>query len=131
MPATYTLGRDYTVAGLTGATDLEVTRSAERIDTSTRAGALPIKRTAAGLPDLTFSCTVYAEATTKFVIGKGYAVTLNGESLGTLVCMDANREEPQEGVVTYKLTLKNGQESEVANQVDIGPGTFRQAGGGA
>jgi hypothetical protein len=127
MPATYTLGRDYTVAGLTGATDLEVTRSAERIDVSTRAGAKPIKRTVAGLPDLTFSCTVYAEALTKFVIGKGYAVTLNGTLLGTLVCMDANREEPQEGVVTYKLTLKTGLESATANQVDIGPGEYRGA----
>jgi hypothetical protein len=42
--------------------------------------------------------------------------------------MDANREEPQEGVVTYKLTLKTGLESATANQVDIGPGEYRGAG---
>lgn len=125
MPATYTLGKDYTVSGLTGATDLEVTRSGERIDVTTRGFAKPIKQTVAGLQDITLSCTVFAQQSTKFQIGKLYAVTLDGESLGDMICMDANREEPQEGVVTYKLTLKFGQESEGGNQLDVGPGTYR------
>lgn len=124
MPATYTLGRDYTVSGLTGATDLEVTRSGERIDVTTRAHTKPIKKTVAGFPDLTFSCTVYATAATTFTVGKAYAVTLNGDSLGSLICMDANREEPQDGVVTYKLVLKPGLESETKNQVPVGPGEY-------
>lgn len=122
--ATYTLGRDYTVSGLTGVSDLEVTYSGERIDVTTRAGAKPIKKTVAGFPDKTFTCTVLAKADTTFVVGKKYSVTINGADLD-LICMDANREEPQEGIVNYKLTLKPGEESDVTNQVTIGPGTYR------
>lgn len=125
MPATYSLGKDYTVSGLTGSSELTVTRSAERVDVTTRAGTKPIKCTAAGLADLTFECSVFAEASTKFVIGKGYTVTVKGASLGTLVCMSAVREEPNANVITYKLTLKPGLESDPDNQLDIGPGEYR------
>lgn len=125
MPATYTLGKDYTVSGLTGATEMTVTRAGERIDVSTRAGAKPFKHTVAGFPDLTFECSVFATNTTAFSIGKGYTVTLAGASLGMLICMQANREEPGDGVITYRLTLKPGNESDVANQVAIGPGDYR------
>lgn len=125
MPSTYTLGRDYTVSGLTGATDLTYTQSGERIDVSTRAGSKPYKHTVAGFPDKTFECSVYATATTTFSIGKAYAVTLNGTALGDMICMDANREEPGDGIVTYRLTLKPGLESETANQTAIGPGDWR------
>jgi hypothetical protein len=124
MAVTYTLGKDYTVSGLEGVTDLTLTLSGERIDITTRAGALPIKKTVASFPDKTFECTVLAEADTSFSVGKSYSCTINGEAL-SLICMQANREEPQEGIVTYKLTLKPGQESEVANQIVIGPGDFR------
>lgn len=125
MAATYTLGRDYTVDGLAGATDLEFTRSGERIDVTTRSFNKPVKQTVAGLEDLTFSCTVYATQSTVFQIGKAYDLTLNGDSVGLMICMDANREEPQEGVVMFKLTLKFGQESETDNLLDVGPGTYR------
>lgn len=124
MAATYVLGRNYTVSGLTGVTDLTLTLAGERIDVSTRYGAKPIKKTIAGFPDKTFECTVLAKADTTFSVGKAYACTINGEALN-LICMGANREEPQEGIVTYKLTLKPGDESETANQVAIGPGQFR------
>lgn len=125
MPATYSLGKDYTVAGLAGATDLTVTRSAERVDVTTRAGTLPIKAVVAGLADLTFDCTVDATATTSFTIGKAYSVTVKSESLGSLICMKASREEPAANVIQYKLTLRPGVESDTANQVQIGPGTYR------
>lgn len=123
--ATINLGRDYTVSGLAGVSDLELTYSGERIDVTTRAGAKPIKKYKAGFPDKTFTCTVMATATTSFTVGKSYSVTLGGEGALSLICMDASREEPQEGVITYKLTLKPGTESDVDNQVQIGPGTYR------
>jgi hypothetical protein len=124
MAVTYVLGKDYTVSGLTGVTDLTLTLAGERIDVTTRAGAKPVKKTVAGFPDKTFECTVLAEAATTFSTGKAYSCTINGQAL-SLICFGANREEPQEGVVTYKLTLKPGEESETANQVAIGPGDFR------
>lgn len=131
MPAAYTLGKDYTVSGLSGATDLTVTRSGERIDVSTRKGAKPFKHTVAGFPDVTFECTVYADATTAFKIGEAYPIELNGESLTDaegidLVCMSAVREEPGDGIVTYRLTFKPGYASDTENQIDIGPGTWRE-----
>lgn len=124
MASTYVLGKDYTVSGLTGVSDLTLTLSGERIDVSTRAGAKPIKKTIAGFPDKSFECTVLAKADTFFTVGKAYALTLNGESL-SLICMSANREEPGEGIITYKLTMKPGEESDTANQVQVGPGQFR------
>lgn len=132
MP-TYTLGRDYTVEGLVGCTDLTVTRSGERIDVSTRKGNKPYKHTIAGFPDFTFECTVFATATTTFSIGKAYNITLNGEALVTPsgaqpICMTANREEPIDGIVTYRLTFKQGLESDTPNQTPIGPGTWRTVG---
>ena len=125
MPSTYSLGKDYTVSGLSGVSELTVTRSGERIDVGTRCLAKPFKQTDVGLTDTTFECTVLATSTTIFTIGKGYTVTVAGESLGMLICMTANREEPQAGVITFKLTLKPGVESETANQIDIGPGDYR------
>lgn len=127
MAVTYTLGRDYTVSGLTAATDLTVTRSGERIDITTRFHDKPFKSTVAGFADLTFECSVYAADDTEFTIGKAYSVTLNGTALSTdgLICMTANREEPQEGIITYRLTFKPGLESDVANQIPIGPGDYR------
>lgn len=122
----YTLGRDYTVSGLTGATDLTVTYEGERIDVTTRKHQKPIKLTVAGFPDMTFECTVFATATTTFSVGKAYTLTLNGTPLEQdMICMTANREEPQAGIVTYKLTLKPGLESETADQIPIGPGDWR------
>ena len=124
MPATINLGKDYTVAGLTGVSDLELTRTSERIDVMTRAGSKPIKRTMAGFEDMSFTCTVLGGATTAFTVGKEYSVTLAGDVF-PLICMSAVREEPQEGVYNYKLTMKPGVESELVNQLAVGPGDFR------
>lgn len=123
--ANYTLGKDYTVSGLTGVSELTVTREGERIDVTTRKQDKPFKATTAGFDDLTFECTVMATSTTTFSIGKAYTVTVGGTSLGSLICMNATREEPQAGVITYRLTLKPGIESATADQVAIGPGTYR------
>jgi hypothetical protein len=127
MPSTYSLGKSYTVSGLEGVSELTVTKSGERIDVGTRCLAKPFKQTDVGLIDTTFECTVLAEVDTEFTIGKGYTVTVAGASLGELICMTANREEPQAGVITFKLTLKPGLESETDNQIVIGPGEYRGA----
>lgn len=124
MAATINLGKDYTVAGLSGVSDLELTATSERVDCTTRSGAKPIKKYKSGIKDETFTCTVLGKSDTKFVIGKEYSVTLAGTAF-PLICMQANREEPQAGVYNFKLTLRPGVESETANQLDVGPGDFR------
>jgi hypothetical protein len=124
MAATINLGKDWTLSGLAGCSDLTVTRSAEAIDTTTRFGAKPIKKVKGGIPDYTFEGTVFATATTKFVIGDSYALTVNG-GVKDVVCLTANREEPQEGVVTFKVTMKPGVASEADNKLDVGPGDYR------
>lgn len=123
--ATYTLGRDYTVSGLSGVSDLTVTRDGERIDVTTRQHQKPIKLTVSGFEDLTFECTVLATDTTSFVVGEEYPITLNGGSAQNLVCMQATREEPQTGVITYKLKFRKGTESAADDMVTIGPGSYR------
>lgn len=125
MAATINLGKDWTLSGLAGCSDLTVTRSAEAIDTTTRSGAKPIKKVKGGIPDYTFEGTVFATATTKFSIGESYSLTVNGGTAKDVVCLTANREEPQEGVVTFKVTMKPGVASEAANKLDVGPGDYR------
>lgn len=125
MAVTYTLGKDYTVSGLSGTADLTVTFAAERVDITTRDGAKPFKMTVDGLHNTTFEGSVLATETTSFVIGDSYDLTVGGSSLGSLVCMTANREESQDGIVTYKLTLRPGLESTAANQITVGPGDYR------
>lgn len=123
--ATYTLGRDYTVSGLTGATDLTVTREGERIDVTTRGHQKPFKLTVAGFPATTVECSVFATATTSFIVGQAYSITLNGESFSNFICMSATREEPQAGVITYRLKFRPGSALPTASQVTIGPGDYR------
>lgn len=120
----YTLGKDYTVAGLPGVSDLTLTRDAERVDVTTRKNNKPLKLTAAGLQSTSFECTVLATDSTVFTIGKAYSVTLNNEVIA-LICTGAAREEPQAGTVTYKLTMRIGEESETCDQIDVGPGEWR------
>ena len=125
MAATINLGKDWTLSGLAGVSDLTVTRSAEGIDTTTRSGAKPIKKVKGGIPDYTFEGTVLATATTSMVIGQGYSLVINGGTAKDVICLTANREEPQEGVVTYKVTMKPGVASDTANQVTVGPSDYR------
>lgn len=125
MAVTINLGKDYTVAGLTGVSDLEMTYTGERIDVTTRFGVKPIKRYKTGFPDKTFTCTVLGKNDTSFTIGQEYSITLAG-TVFSLICMSANREEPQTGIYNYKLTMKPGVQSEAENQLAVGPGDFRQ-----
>lgn len=124
MATTVSLGKDYTVSGLTGTTELTVTFSAEGVDTTTRFGA-PIKRVRAGIPDYTFEGTVLGTAANSFVIGQGYTLTLNGDTPKDVICMNVTREEPGDGTCSFKLTMKPGVASESANQITVGPGTYR------
>lgn len=124
MATTVSLGKDYTVSGLTGTTELTVTYSAEGVDTTTRFGA-PIKRVKSGIPDYTFEGTVLGTSTNTFVIGQGYTLTLNGGAAKDVICMNVSREEPGDGTVSFKLTMKPGVASETANQVTVGSGTYK------
>lgn len=125
MAVTYTLGKDYTVSGLDGASELTVTREGERIDVTTRDGAKPFKLTVAGFANTTIECSVFAEETTSFKIGESYPLTLAGEEFADLVCFSAVREEPQTGIITYRLKFRPGSASDEANQIEVGPGTYR------
>lgn len=126
MAVTYKLGKNYTVDGLVGTTDLTVTHATERVDVTTRDGDHPFKKTVDGLHNLTFEGSVLATDTTEFIIGLTYPLTVNDVVLGDTICLAANREESQDGIVTYKLTLRPGLESKANNQVTVGPGEFRE-----
>lgn len=116
MP-TINLGKDYTItSGLTNVSDLTLTYSAEKIDITTRAGSLPLKYTEAGLAKITLECTVIAESGTTYSVGGAVSVASSGYT-GTVVVVSADRDEPDDGPVTYKLTLTPG--SAVANPVAV------------
>lgn len=125
MAATINLGKDYTVSGLAGVTDLTVTRNAEAVDTTTRSGSKPIKRVKAGIVDYTFEGTVQGTSSSSFVVGQEYALVLGGAASKAVICMSVSIEQPQDGVFNFKLTMKPGVESESANKVTVGPGDFR------
>ena len=117
MSATISLGKDYTITGgISNVSDLTLNRQAEKIDVTTRAGTQPLKFTAAGLPKITLECTVIAEASTNFPIGSSLNITSSGYS-GAVIITNADRDEPDDGPVTYKLTLTPGTTS--ANPVEV------------
>lgn len=124
MPATINLGKNYTVSGLAGVTDLTVTRNADAVDCSTRSGAKPIKTVKAGINDYTFEGTVQGTATSSFVIGQEYSLVLGGVTK-PVICMNVNVEQPQDNVYNFKLTMKPGVESESANKITVESGDFR------
>lgn len=105
--ATITLGKDYTVAGLTGASDLTWTQSGERLDVTTREGTKPYKKTMAGLVKHSVDCSVLAESEDSFEIGQTVSLVLNGTALSCII-VQANRSEPKDGIVTYSLQLTPG-----------------------
>lgn len=109
--ATISLGKNYTISGgLTNVSDLTLTRSAEKIDITTRSGANPLKHTEAGLPKITLECTILAEASTTYSIGGSVSVTSSGYT-GSVIVTNADRSEPKDGTVQYKLTLTPGTAS--------------------
>jgi hypothetical protein len=121
--ATYTLGKDYTVSGLTGVSELTYTRTGERLDVTTRQGAKPYKKTVAGFGDETLECSVYEPTGaganfTGFKIGEQKTVVINGTSIQAVI-MSANRSEPQDGVVVYQLTLRPGEALDSDKQAPI------------
>jgi hypothetical protein len=119
--ATYTLGKDYTVSGLTGVSELTYTRTGERLDVTTREGAKPYKKTVAGFGDETLECSVYEPTTGGFAgfkIGEQKTVVINGTSIQAVI-MSANRSEPQDGVVVYQLTLRPGDALDAGQQAPI------------
>lgn len=108
MAATINLGKDYTISGgISNVSDLTLNRSGEKIDITTRFGSLPLKFTTAGLPKITLECTVLAESSTTYNVGSSVTVTSTGYA-GSVIILDAERDEPEEGPVTYKLTLTPG-----------------------
>jgi hypothetical protein len=108
MSATISLGKDYTITGgISNVSDLTLNRQAEKIDITTRAGSDPLKFTAAGLPKITLECTVIAESSTSYSIGQSVSVASSGYT-GALIVTNADRDEPDDGPVTYKLTLTPG-----------------------
>lgn len=106
--ATYSLGKDYTITGgIENVSDLTITRSGEQLDVTTREGTLPLKYTKAGLQKVTLECTILAEADTTYSVGGSVSVASSGFT-GDVIVVQANRDEPQDGVVTYKLTMTPG-----------------------
>lgn len=115
--ATISLGKNYTISGAIGnVSDLTLTTAGEKIDITTRTGTDPFKMTDIGLSKFTLEATVLAEASTTYAIGGSVSVTASGVT-GTLICTNADRSEPVDGVVTYKLTLTHGYVS--ANTVSV------------
>lgn len=108
MATTISLGKDYTISGtLANVSDLTITRSGEKIDVTTRYGTKPIKFTEAGLPKITLDCTVIATSETTFDLGGSITVTSSGFT-GAVIIVSADRSEPHDGMVTYKLQLTPG-----------------------
>jgi hypothetical protein len=120
--ATYTLGKDYTVSGLTGVSELTYTRTGERLDVTTREGTKPYKKTVAGFGSETLECSVFEPLTgpafAGFKIGEQKTVVINGASIQAVI-MSANRSEPQDGVVVYQLTLRPGDPLNTDQQAPI------------
>lgn len=111
--ANYTLGKDYTISGLEGVSDLTWTQSAEKIDVTTRKGTKPYKLNIPGLPDKTLEATVYGQKTEggEFEIGELKTVTLKGGASLSVIILEANRSEPQAGMVQYTLKMRPAEEA--------------------
>lgn len=105
------LGKDYTVSGSVGSvSDLSLTIGGEKLDSTTRKGAKPLKTYEAGLTKKVFECTVLAEATTSYQIGGTVTLTCADHD-GEILVSNAVRGEAKEGFVDYKLTLTPGNAS--------------------
>lgn len=110
MAFSYTLGKDYTIDGIAGVSELIVTDAGEKVDITTRYGTKPLRYTAVGLGKITLECTVMAEAGTTFEIGDTVEVDCPDFD-GTALIVSAPREEGEDGAVTYRLTLTPGTAS--------------------
>jgi hypothetical protein len=105
------LGKDYTVTGSIGnVSDLSLTIGGEKLDSTTRKGALPLKTYEAGLTKKVFECTVLATAETTYQLGGLVGLTC-ADHTGDLLVTNAVRSAAKEGFVEYKLTLTTGNAS--------------------
>lgn len=117
--ATINLGKDYTISGgLSNATDLTLTYSGDTIDATTRSGSKPVKHVEAGLNKITLEATILVEDTTSYSIGQAVSVTSSAFT-GSVIVLDAQYEEPDDGMVNVKLTLTPGTASDVADQIAV------------
>lgn len=117
--ATISLGKDYTISGgLANTTELTLTYSGDTIDATTRSGSKPVKHVETGLNKITLEATILVEATTSYKIGQSLSVTSSAYT-GSVIVVDAQYEEPDDGMVNVKLTLTPGTASETADQVDV------------
>lgn len=117
--ATINLGKDYTISGgLSNVSDLMITYSGESIDATTRSGTKPVKHVETGLNKITIEATILVESTTNYSIGQSVQVT-SSKFTGAVIVLDADYSEPDDGVVTVKLSLTPGTASATADQIDF------------
>lgn len=117
--ATISLGKDFTITGsLSNTTDLTLTYSGDTIDATTRSGSKPIKHVETGLNKITLEATILVESATAYSIGQSVSVTSSAFT-GNVIVLDAQYEEPDDGMVNVKLTLTPGTASDVTDQVAV------------
>lgn len=117
--ATISLGKDYTISGaLSNVSDLTITQGGDTIDATTRSGSKPVKHVEAGLTKTTLEATILVDETTSYKFGQSVSVTSSAFS-GTVVVVDAQYEEPDDGVVKVKLTLTPGTPLDAADQIEF------------
>lgn len=117
--ATISLGKDFTISGaLSNVSDLTLTHGGDTIDATTRSGSKPVKHVEAGLTKITLEATILVDDTTSYKLGQSVAVTSSAYS-GTVIVLDAQYDEPDDGVVSVKLTLTPGTPLDTADQIDF------------
>jgi len=117
--ATISLGKDYTITGgLSNVSDLTVTQGGDTIDATTRSGGKPVKHVETGLTKTTLEATILVDSDTNYKLGQSVQVT-SGAFTGTVIVADAQYDEPDDGVVSVKLTLTPGTASDAGDQIDF------------
>lgn len=104
--ATYQLGKDVTVSGFSGVRDVSFTAEAEQVDITTRdTTGNGYKQMAAGFTTNTIELTVLGDASKS--VGSSVSVTSSIGSVSGII-VSAQRSEPIDDVISYKLTIKPG-----------------------
>jgi hypothetical protein len=117
--ATINLGKDYTISSsLSNVSDLTLTYSGDTIDSTTRSGSKPVKHVETGLNKITLEATVLVDETTNYKLGQSLSVT-STRFTGSVIVADAQYDEPDDGIVSVKLTLTPGTASAEADQIDF------------
>lgn len=117
--ATINLGKDYTISGgLSNVSDLTITQGGDTIDATTRSGPKPVKHVEAGLTKTTLEATILVDEATAYAIGQQVTVT-SPKFTGNVIVLDAQYDEPDDGVVSVKLSLTPGTPSAAGDQIDF------------